>query len=98
MREIAEGWANNILRLDQVVEGVADERMKICTECVHISTKHKTNRPDVHCTECGCTLAAKTRSLTSSCPIGKWTEFKKEKYEKVHNKKDSSSNAPGSSQ
>jgi hypothetical protein len=29
-------------------------------------------RPDEHCTNCGCTLAAKTRCLSCECPLKKW--------------------------
>jgi len=29
-------------------------------------------RPDNHCTDCGCTLAAKTKCLSCECPKGKW--------------------------
>ena len=47
------------------VEIVAKKRMDICNSC-----EHKT--PRGRCAECGCVLSAKTRSLTSSCPINKW--------------------------
>jgi hypothetical protein len=34
---------------------------------------HKTPlRPDAHCTHCGCTLSAKTKCLSCSCPINMW--------------------------
>ena len=29
-------------------------------------------RPDVHCTNCGCTLSAKTACLSCNCPINLW--------------------------
>jgi len=29
-------------------------------------------RPDAHCTNCGCTLSAKTKCLSCSCPLNKW--------------------------
>ena len=71
-KEIAEGWANYILRRE---ENVSKLRTKICEGCEWHSSKHETNRPDVHCFKCKCTLAAKTRSLTSECPIGKWAKI-----------------------
>jgi len=68
-KEITEGWANYLLNRQNEI---SEKRMNICRDCEYISTKHKTNRPDIHCTNCGCTLAAKTRSLESECPIGLW--------------------------
>lgn len=88
-KQIAEGWANYLFNRQN---DISQERMGFCNECEHISTKHESNRPDVHCTECGCTLAAKTRSLDSECPIGLWKAVKIEKdgnTETNHNKKDS---------
>lgn len=73
LKEIAEGWGNHFFSNDATVKVISEERMKICNDCEFISTKHKTIRPDVHCTKCSCTLAAKTKSLTSACPLGKWT-------------------------
>ena len=69
LKNIAEGWANKVLKRQQEL---SDARMKICNACEHISTKHNTTRFDVHCTKCGCTLDAKTRSEESECPIGLW--------------------------
>ena len=73
-KEIAEGWANLVLKKEHV-ERVSQMRMNICNTCEHISTKHKTSRPDVHCVKCNCPLATKTRSLESACPIGKWSKI-----------------------
>lgn len=79
LKEIAEGWANKVLKRAQEL---SEERMKICNECEHISTKHNTVRFDVHCTKCGCTLDAKTRSETSECPIGLWRAVNTKNNEK----------------
>jgi len=73
--EIIEGWRNNLfppLEKKEIIKTISEERMKICNECPFISTKHSSIRPDVHCTKCGCTLAAKTKSLNSACPEKKW--------------------------
>jgi len=73
--QVIEGWKNHLLpeeRKKAFIEHVSLSRMAICNECEHVSTKHKTMRPDVHCTECGCTLSAKTKCLTCECPLKKW--------------------------
>ncbi len=72
---IYEGWRNNLFppeALKEAITEMSDERMKVCEECPFISTKHKTMRPDVHCTQCGCTLAAKTKVFAEQCPLSKW--------------------------
>ena len=69
---IIEGWTNRFFKKD-AVEVLAKERMKICEDCWWHSKHHITPlRVDVHCTECGCTLAAKVRSPHSACPKDKW--------------------------
>ena len=73
--QVIEGWKNHLLpeeRKKAFIEHVSLSRMAICNECEHVSTKHKTMRPDVHCIECGCTLSAKTKCLTCECPLKKW--------------------------
>lgn len=75
--QIYEGWRNNLLppkHLEEKIKEVGEERINICLNCKHHSKNHKTVRPDDHCTHCGCTLAAKTKCLSCSCPIGKWKE------------------------
>jgi len=76
IKEIVSGWWYYFNENDSVEE-VARKRMEICNGCQWHSSKMLTKRPDVHCTKCGCTLAAKTRSLESSCPLKKWTSTKK---------------------
>ena len=80
-KEIAEGWTNKLLKRQQEL---SEERMKICNTCKHISTKHNTYRLDVHCTKCGCTLDAKTRSEKSECPIGLWKAVNITENGKLH--------------
>ena len=49
--------------------------MNICTECSEIDLKgSKCEIPGTQpcCGNCGCSLAFKTRSLSSECPIGEW--------------------------
>ena len=75
LSQIYEGWRNNLIPpadlKAQIIE-VGKNRMKICLECDQHSMYHKTNRPDDHCTNCGCTLSAKTKCLSCSCPLNKW--------------------------
>lgn len=89
IKEIAEGWANMAFKKEHV-ERIAVVRRNICNTCEHISIKHETSRPDVHCVKCGCPLATKTRSLDSGCPIGKWSKIpRNNEKQEVRNKKGS---------
>lgn len=84
--KIVEGWRNHIIppeELKEVIDNVSKERMEICNNCEHVSTKHKTLRLDVHCTNCGCTLAAKTKCLSCSCPLNKWKAVISEEQQKL---------------
>jgi hypothetical protein len=75
MHPILEGWRNKLIppqELKEVIKQTVEQRMEICNACPHISTKHQSVRPDVHCTKCGCTLSAKTACLSCQCPINKW--------------------------
>ena len=62
--------------------------MHICNRCTYLDLKGKSclvpgTQPC--CSECGCSLEFKTRSLSSECPKGKWkawlTEEEEEKLE-----------------
>jgi hypothetical protein len=73
--QIIEGWKNHLLPQEKekaFVKHVSNERLAICNECEHHSKNHKSIRMDAHCTECGCTLSAKTKCLTCECPLKKW--------------------------
>jgi hydrogenase maturation factor HypF (carbamoyltransferase family) len=78
VKKIYEGWKNHVLPDKQhkkFIERVSRERLAICEQCPeHSSNKenYKTIRPDAHCTNCGCTLSAKTKCLTCECPLSKW--------------------------
>ena len=79
---------------------VAKERLEICSKCTYQSERRKKTlgyssiRMDVHCTHCGCTLSAKTRCMSCSCPIGLWQEEKTIKNEE--DGKDSEATSEGS--
>jgi hypothetical protein len=85
LTEIAEGWVNNLTPgqyLDAQILEVSKYRMSICKACPFHSKNHTSIRPDKHCTSCGCTLSAKTKCLSCSCPENKWTAvLNKEKNE-----------------
>lgn len=88
--QIYEGWRNNLLppkKLKQQINQVSKERMGICEKCTYHSEVrkkklgYKTIRTDVHCTHCGCTLSAKTKCLSCSCPLKLWKEVMTEEEE-----------------
>lgn len=60
------------------IEEVAKSRLEICSTCrfqsenAKINKGYKSVRPDLHCTNCGCTLAAKTKCLSCECPLSYW--------------------------
>jgi hypothetical protein len=58
--------------LKKVIKKTSKERLAICEACEYHSKNKKTIRPDAHCTNCGCTLSAKTKCLSCSCPLEKW--------------------------
>lgn len=64
---IIQGWGNWFLDIvsDIRYADVFEERMRICKSCGKY----------LHgiCSECGCVLAAKTKSEDSACPDGKWS-------------------------
>jgi hypothetical protein len=76
--QIYEGWKNHLLPDDKIkdfLEHVSNERLAICGACEHHSSNKEgyvTMRLDAHCTECGCTLAPKTKCLTCECPLKNW--------------------------
>lgn len=73
--EIFEGWRNHLSPskyMKEKIIQVSEQRLAICRECPFHSSKHKTMRPDEHCTQCGCSLLPKTKCLTCFCPIDKW--------------------------
>ena len=78
LSQIYEGWKNHLLpeeRDKAFIEYISQERNGICIQCDEHSynkPEYTTIRPDAHCTNCGCTLSAKTKCLTCECPLKKW--------------------------
>ena len=79
-KKIIEGITNSIVR-DDFVEHVASLRSDICAECPSKGKKCAVKGTGPCCNECGCSLGFKTRSLSSSCPLNKWTKVITEKQE-----------------
>jgi len=72
--------------MKEIIKKTSEERINICLTCEHHSKWHKTKRPDAHCTNCGCTLAAKTKCLSCSCPLNKWKALlSQEQEEEIKN-------------
>jgi hypothetical protein len=85
-KAILEGVKNSIIR-DEFVEDLARMRQNVCDECPSKGKKCAVKGTGPCCNECGCSLAFKTRSLSSECPIGKWqaiaTEEEEDKLEEL---------------
>ena len=69
-KEIANGY-KNLLKYKLGISNKKDEevflaRREVCNSCVRRDEKND------RCMECGCQLAAKTRSVLSKCDIGLW--------------------------
>lgn len=64
------------LFLKEQIITVSESRMAICRACplnsIHAGPVSPL-RIDEHCTKCYCTLSAKTKCLSCSCPDDKWT-------------------------
>jgi hypothetical protein len=75
LNQIIEGWKNHLFPEENqkaFIEHVSLSRLAICDTCDKHSKNHKSIRVDAHCTDCGCTLSAKTKCLTCECPLQKW--------------------------
>lgn len=66
LKSILAGWSNVLWSSDEVKQ-IAIERAEICSECD--KNKH------TFCTDCGCWIPAKARSLDEVCD--KWGEVDK---------------------
>jgi RNase P subunit RPR2 len=91
--QILEGIMNNIFKKEDV-ELVAEYRMFICRSCKLYDEKGEgCTVPGTQpcCNElkggCGCSLAFKTRALSSECPLKKWKAEMTEEEEDQLNKK-----------
>jgi hypothetical protein len=79
-KQIFEGITNTIIR-DEYVEDVSKLRMEICNDCPSNGDQCVVIGTAPCCNECGCSLAFKTRALSTECPLGKWTALMSEEEE-----------------
>jgi len=79
-KEIYEGIKNSVIR-DVFVEDVSKKRMLLCNQCSSKGDGCEVPGTAPCCNECGCSLAFKTRSLSSECPLGEWKALMTEKEE-----------------
>jgi hypothetical protein len=69
-KQILEGLTNSIFKKDHI-EKIAAERLEICIDCSRFDPEGaRCMIPGTQpcCSECGCKLSLKTRSLSSECP------------------------------
>jgi len=69
--QIYEGVKNNIFKKDYI-EKIADYRWQQCKTCDYLDLTGKKcamNGSQPCCSDCGCSLAFKTRALSSECPL-----------------------------
>lgn len=81
--KILEGVKNNIFKKEHIEE-IAFGRNEICLRCPYIDLKGDKcavvgTQPC--CSECGCSLRLKTRSLASGCPKNFWLPVTSEQEE-----------------
>lgn len=79
-KQIFEGITNTIVK-DAVVEQIAQLRYDICYDCENKGRKCAVKGTAPCCNLCGCSLAFKTRALSSDCPAGKWKAIMSEEEE-----------------
>ena len=75
--QILEGIKNNIFKRKHVEE-IAAKRLELCKACDFLDLKGDScivPSTQPCCKECGCSLKLKVRSLSSFCPINKWTSI-----------------------
>jgi hypothetical protein len=74
VKQILQGWWYRWFPNPEI-EKIAAERMRICANCpfIDFTGKHcAVPKTEPCCSDCGCSLAAATRSPEYSCPKNKW--------------------------
>lgn len=87
LNEITAGVLNTLFKKESI-EVIAKNRINICNNCELIDNEgSKCFAPGTQpcCGDCGCSLKFKTRSLSSSCPKGKWDAWLTEEQEEQLN-------------
>lgn len=83
--KITEGIKNNIFKKEHI-EAVATDRFQICIKCSLFDAKgDDCLAPGTQpcCSDCGCSLGFKVRSLSSECPKGYWDALATEEQEDI---------------
>ena len=81
--KIAEGVKNKIFKKKEV-EAIAKMRWAECKLCPLLDKKGTScavPKTQPCCSDCGCSLGLKLRSLSSSCPKGRWGAIMNSKLE-----------------
>lgn len=79
-KAIFQGFWNYIFR-KQYIEKISKERMEVCNSCDQLDTKGDNclwEGTQPCCSECGCSLDIKTRSLSAECPLKHWKAVENE--------------------
>jgi len=79
-KQILEGIKNTMIR-DEYIEDVSRLRTEICDACPSKGDECAIPGTAPCCNECGCSLAFKTRALSTECPLGKWKALMTEEEE-----------------
>ena len=83
--QIAEGLSNNVFKKEHV-EAVATDRFQVCISCSLFDAFGKDClAPGTQpcCSDCGCSLEFKLRSLSSECPKEYWSSVTSEEEEEL---------------
>lgn len=79
LAQIIEGWKGLATNKGFNIQE-AQRRAELCAACPFFDESSHTAKAlkMPTCSKCGCVIAAKTKSMTSACPIGKWGPYKDE--------------------
>ena len=83
-KQILQGIFFKFIKFDSYVEDIYTVRLSICNSCPKKDNKGTDCAvPGTQpcCSECGCSLAIKLRSMSSDCPLGKWKAVMTEELE-----------------
>lgn len=83
--KIFEGVRNNIFKKEHIEE-IAAQRNETCIKCIYIDLKGSkcaVTGTQPCCSECGCSLKLKLRSLSSDCPKDYWSAVTTQQEEEL---------------
>jgi hypothetical protein len=85
--KITEGIKNNIFKKEHI-EAIFTDRYQICAKCTLLDLKGTSclaSGTQPCCSDCGCSLDFKLRSLSSKCPKDYWSTITSEETEELIN-------------